>query len=86
MENLTGSRSEVNYDYRDCFQIKSDVFDEDIHIHELAHGIHLVGGPIIKGYSNALLKSYKWAMGAGTGLFNTFFKPSKMKVFYENRY
>ena len=25
-------------------------------------------------------------MGAGTGLFNTFFKPSKMKVFYENRY
>lgn len=51
-----------------CFQIKSDLFDEDIHIHELAHGIHLVGGPIIKGYSNALLKSYKWAMSAGTGL------------------
>ena len=62
----TGSRPEVNF--RASFQIKSDVFNEDIHIHELAHGIHLVGGPIIKGYSNALLKSYKWAMGAGTGL------------------
>ena len=61
--------------------MKSDVFDEDIHIHELAHGIHLVGGPIIKGYSNALLKSYKWAMGAGTGLFNIILNLSNMKLF-----